>query len=211
MSDSTQHDPPAGFSRRRFLQGSGALAGAGLASAEGGAADATPARVRGRVAVSFELNGEQVTAEVETRTTLLSLLRHHLQPPLTGTKEVCDRGNCGACTVHLDGEPVYACLTLAVSVSGRKVTTIEGIGTPEALHPVQEAFCKHDASMCGFCTPGFVMSTVACLDKEPGASLDRVKEKLAGNICRCGTYPHIFAAVQEVTGKPTPEVHREER
>ena len=202
-----------GVSRRRFLQGSGGAlaAGVGTAAPAAGTASAADApRLRGEVEVRFELNGEARTGRVEPPPTLLSLLRHHLQPPLTGTKEVCDRGNCGACTVQIDGLPAYSCLTLAVDLAGRRVRTIEGVGTPESLHPVQRAFCEQDASMCGFCTPGFVVATVAALEREPRASLERVKERLSGNLCRCGTYPHIFAAVQEVTGQRTDEVYREE-
>lgn len=202
----------AGVSRRRFLKGSGTALAAGVASGEAGAqpnpSDAP--RLSGELEVTFELNGEARTARVEPRTTLLSLLRHHIEPPLTGTKEVCDRGNCGACTVQIDGAPAYSCLTLAVDLAGRAVRTIEGVGSPETLHPVQRAFCEQDAAMCGFCTPGFVVATVAALEQEPAASLERVKERLSGNLCRCGTYPHIFAAVQEVTGQRTDEVYREE-
>lgn len=134
--------------------------------------------------------------EVEPRTTLLSLLRHRIDPPLTGAKEVCDRGNCGACSVMIDDQPAYACLTLAVDLAGREVRTVEGLGTLEDLHPVQAAFCEHDASMCGFCTPGFVVSTVACLEQEPEADPSRIREQLSGNLCRCGTYPHVFAAAE---------------
>ena len=202
----------SGVSRRGFLQGSSGAFAAGVAQAgvpEGGTAADAP-RLRGEVELRFELNGEARTVRVEPRTTLLSLLRHHLEPPLTGTKEVCDRGNCGACTVQIDGRPAYSCLTLAVDLAGRSVRTIEGVGSPEALHPVQRAFCEQDAAMCGFCTPGFVVATVAALEQEPQASLERVKERLSGNLCRCGTYPHIFAAVQEVTGQRTDEVYREE-
>jgi len=202
----------AGVSRRRFLQGSGTALAAGVTTSEASssAAPAAAPRLSGEVEVTFQLNGEARTALVEPRTTLLSLLRHHLSPPLTGTKEVCDRGNCGACTVQIDGAPAYSCLTLAVDLAGRSVRTIEGVGSPESLHPVQRAFCEQDAAMCGFCTPGFVVATVAALEQEPQASLERVKERLSGNLCRCGTYPHIFAAVQEVTGQRTDEVFREE-
>ena len=104
---------------------------------------------------------------------------------------MCDRGNCGACTVLLDGRPAYSCLTLAVDCVGREVTTVEGLGSPEDLSPVQAAYCKHDAAMCGFCTPGFVVATTACLDKHPGADLERIRHELSG------TYPHVFSAALE--------------
>lgn len=195
----TQPDrDPTSLSRRSFLQGTSLAASSSLALAGAPSAPSRAPAVEGRVEVSFELNGREAKVVVEPRTTLLSALRHHLEPPLTGTKEVCDRGNCGACTVLLDGEPVYSCLTLAVLVAGRRVTTIEGLQTKGKLHPVQEAFCRHDASMCGFCTPGFVIATVACLGKHPRASEEQIAAGLSGNLCRCGTYPHIRAAVDEL-------------
>lgn len=195
---SAAQDSP-GPSRRTFLGGSSvALAGSGLASA--GLTRKTVAvpgpRLAGLLDLKLTINGEERSVEVEPRTTLLSLLRHRVEPPLTGAKEVCDRGNCGACTVMIDDEPAYACMILAVDLAGRQVRTVEGLGDPGNMHPVQEAFCKHDASMCGFCTPGFVVSTVACLEQEPQASPDRIRERLAGNLCRCGTYPHVFAAAE---------------
>jgi len=119
---------------------------------------------------------------------------------LTGTKLVCDRGQCGACTVILDGRPAYACLLLAVDCRGHKVRTVEGLGEPGALSPLQDAFWKHDASMCGFCTPGFVMAIQACLERNPKATLDDIKAGCAGNTCRCGTQPQVFAAALEAVG-----------
>jgi aerobic-type carbon monoxide dehydrogenase small subunit (CoxS/CutS family) len=147
--------------------------------------------------VAFELNGAATKVEVGTGVTLLALLRDRLD--LTGTKEVCDRGSCGACTVHLDGKPVNSCLLLAVDCAGRKVTTIEGLGTPEKLSPVQQAFCEEDALQCGFCTPGMVMSCTALLAKNPTPTLDDTKAALSGNICRCGTYANIFRAVDRAS------------
>ena len=143
----------------------------------------------------------QVT--IEPRVTLLEVLRDHLG--LTGAKLVCDRGACGACTVHLDGRPVTACMVLAVSARGHEITTIEGLGTPDRMHPVQRAFVDHDALQCGFCTPGMAMSVAAAIQRNPGLGLEEIKRAVAGNICRCGTYPHVFAAAlkaaAEIKGK----------
>jgi xanthine dehydrogenase YagT iron-sulfur-binding subunit len=130
---------------------------------------------------------------VGTGVTLLRLLRERLD--LTGAKEVCDRGSCGACTVHLDGKAVNSCLLLAVDCEGRDVTTVEGLAKGDALHPVQQAFCEEDALQCGFCTPGMVMSCAALLKANPKPTLDETKAALSGNICRCGTYFNIFRAV----------------
>ena len=138
---------------------------------------------------------------MEPRTTLLSALRHHCDPPLTGTKLVCDRGNCGACTVLLDGEPVVSCLVLAADAAGREIRTVEGLAAGDELTPLQEAFCEEDALMCGFCTPGFVMAITACLERNPAAGLEEVKAACAGNVCRCGTYPHIFNAAHAAVRK----------
>jgi len=135
--------------------------------------------------------------------TLLSVLREDLA--LTGTKLVCDRGECGACTVHLDGadgrpEPAYACLTLAAACEGRKVTTIEGMGTSDAPHPLQEAFVRHDALQCGFCTPGQIMAAAALLAHDPHPTEDVVVRWMSGNLCRCGAYPKIVRAVLDAAG-----------
>jgi xanthine dehydrogenase YagT iron-sulfur-binding subunit len=181
-----------GLSRRSLLKA--AAASGALSHGEVGASD--PRRLNGSVQIDLALNGARVPVTVEPRTTLLSVLRE--QVDLTGAKEVCGRGQCGACTVLIDGRPVYSCLTLAVDCPGREVTTVEGLGSPAALSPVQAAFCRRDAAMCGYCTPGLVVSTTACLDKYRGASLDTIKRELAGNLCRCGTYPHVFAAALEV-------------
>ncbi|MEO0661410.1 MAG: (2Fe-2S)-binding protein, partial [Planctomycetota bacterium] len=133
---------------------------------------------------------------VEPRTTLLSALRDRLEPALTGTKIVCDMGSCGACTVLVDGKPTYSCLTLAAQCRGKEITTVEGFGSPEELSDVQDAFCEKDGMMCGFCTPGFVVATHAALDRKPDATLDEIKYELSGNLCRCGTYPHVFEAAR---------------
>ena len=183
-------------SRRGFLRGAG-LATAGLAlsphlkAGEPGVAD--PFVGPDAVDVRLTVNGQQRQARIEARTTLAEVLREDLN--MTGTKVVCDRGACSCCTVMLAGEPVCSCLTLAVDVDGREVTTIEGIGTEDNLHPVQEAFTQHDASMCGFCTPGMVMSAVNLLKHNANPSLEDVKTATSGNLCRCGTYPKVFTAV----------------
>jgi aerobic-type carbon monoxide dehydrogenase small subunit (CoxS/CutS family) len=146
----------------------------------------------GRVPVTLRVNGTERKVDVEPRATLAETLRFELG--LTGTKVVCDRGSCSACTVFLDGEPVCSCMTLAVDVGGRAVTTIEGLAKGETLHPVQEAFIEHDALQCGFCTPGMVMSCAALLERKPNPTLDDVRDATRGNICRCGTYPKVFEA-----------------
>jgi xanthine dehydrogenase YagT iron-sulfur-binding subunit len=203
-------ETPLTLSRRSFLKGAGGvLAASGLLKGEpraaepGAAAAATdePETLSGLVDIELEINGQRRQLSVEPRTTLLSALRTRLEPPLTGAKEVCDRGNCGACTVLVDGQPVYSCLQLAVDMVGRSIRTVEGLGTPEAMSPVQEAFCEHDALMCGYCTPGFVVATTACLEERPDADLQEVREALSGNLCRCGTYPHIFEAALASRGR----------
>ncbi len=194
------------LTRRAFLKGAGGIAAGGAigAAANAGTKAAREPRVpvlSGRTAIELTINGARREVAVEPRTTLLSALRVHLDPPLTGAKEVCDRGACGACTVLLDGEPVYACMLLAANCVGREVRTVEGLGRPGALSPVQEAFWKRDALMCGFCTPGFVMSVTACLEKNPQAGEGEIRAGCSGNLCRCGTYPHVFAAAEEAGKK----------
>ncbi|MGN6466837.1 MAG: (2Fe-2S)-binding protein [Rhizobiaceae bacterium] len=149
-----------------------------------------------RTTLTLTINGRPGTLDVEPRVTLLDALRERLG--LAGTKKGCDQGQCGACTVHVDGERVLACLTLAVQVEGRAVTTIEGLSAKGgALHPVQAAFLEHDAFQCGYCTPGQIMSAVACIREGHAGSDDEVREYMSGNLCRCGAYPHIVAAVRE--------------
>jgi aerobic-type carbon monoxide dehydrogenase small subunit (CoxS/CutS family) len=182
-------------SRRTFLKTVGVGAAAtGLVGAVPGSAQA---EILGPDAVplTLRLNGVTRAVRVEPRVTLLRALRNHLG--LTGAKEVCERGACGGCTVLFDGEPICACLMLAVDAVGHEITTVEGLGTPEKLSPVQAAFVECDAMQCGFCTPGFVVASTALLNKHPNPSLEEVKAGLAGNLCRCGTYSRIFAAVQK--------------
>ena len=188
------HDP----GRRKFLKGVG-IAGAGAAIAdhlwvETEAEEATQATMSGTVKVTLDVNGDKRDAQVEPRTTLLNALRNHLEPAVTGPKLVCDVGTCGACTVLLEGKPVYSCLVLAVDAVNKKITTAEGLGTPENPNAVQAAFVENDALMCGFCTPGFVTTISAYLKKNPNPSLAEVREACKGNFCRCGTYPRVFEA-----------------
>ncbi len=197
---------PSPLSRRNFLKGAGGVATGGVIArgllAESGAEEG-PGEVEelaGEIEIALEINGEARKVKVEPRTTLLGALRDRLSPPLTGAKLVCDRGQCGACTVHVDGRPAYACMLLAADLRGRKIRTIEGLGSPAALAPLQASFWNHDASMCGFCTPGFVMAIQACLEKNPRAGLAEIREGCAGNACRCGTQPQIFAAALEAAG-----------
>ncbi len=149
-----------------------------------------------KVALKLEVNGVKHTLQVEPRTTLLDLLREQLH--LTGTKKGCDFGQCGACTVHSNGERINSCLTLALTEDGRKITTIEGIAKGDDLHPMQEAFIKHDGFQCGYCTPGQIMSGIACIREGHADTEDEIREYMSGNICRCGAYPTIVDAIMEV-------------
>jgi xanthine dehydrogenase YagT iron-sulfur-binding subunit len=148
-----------------------------------------------RMPLALEVNGISHNLSIEPRTTLLDLLREQLA--LTGSKKGCDHGQCGACTVHVDGKRVLSCLSLAVMLEGKKVTTIEGLGTPDKLHPMQEAFIKHDGFQCGYCTPGQIMSAVACIQEGHVHSDEEIREYMSGNICRCGAYPNIVKAIND--------------
>src|SRR5262249_22038412 len=144
---------------------------------------------------TLKINGKNRTLSVEPRVTLLDALRNRLD--LTGPKKVCDRGTCGACTVLVDGHPVYSCSMLAVEAEGRPITTVDGLGTPEKMTAVQKAFVKHDAQQCGFCTPGFVTAATAFVRKHPEASAEEICKGLGGNLCRCGTYAGMLLAMAE--------------
>lgn len=199
---------------RRDLLAAGAAGAAVVAvpAAEARAARAQPAPAT--MPVAFTVNGKRVSLDLDTRTTLLDALREHLH--LTGTKKGCDHGQCGACTVIVDGQRINSCLTLAVMHEGDRITTIEGLGTPDKLHPMQAAFVKHDGYQCGYCTPGQICSAVAVLDEikagipshvsenltsRPRATNDELRERMSGNICRCGAYSNILEAITEVAGE----------
>jgi xanthine dehydrogenase YagT iron-sulfur-binding subunit len=152
-----------------------------------------------KLPLQIEVNGKAYSVQVEPRVTLLDLLREQLH--LTGTKKGCDFGQCGACTVHVEGKRVLSCMSLAVMQNGKKITTIEGLSNGNALHPMQEAFIKHDGFQCGYCTPGQIMSAVACIREGHATSEGDIREYMSGNICRCGAYPNIVAAIKEVAQK----------
>jgi xanthine dehydrogenase YagT iron-sulfur-binding subunit len=151
------------------------------------------------VSLNTDVNGRAVSLPVEARTSLLDFLREHLG--LTGAKKGCDHGQCGACTVHVDDQRVVSCLTLAAQVEGRRVTTIEGLSDGSTLHPMQQAFIDHDALQCGYCTPGQIMAAVACVNEGNATSEDEIREYMSGNICRCGAYVGIVAAIKDATPK----------
>ena len=191
------------FSRRGFLKGAGVTAATTvLDTAQALARDAhenaigTQAAGPDAVPVKLRVNGHEHAVSVEPRDTVAQTLRDNLG--LTGTKVVCDRGSCSACTVWLDKTPSLACMTLAIDAAGREITTIEGLSHGSTMHPIQAAFVKHDAMQCGFCTPGMVMSCAALLERNPNPQLADVKHAISGNLCRCGTYPKIFAATLDV-------------
>jgi xanthine dehydrogenase YagT iron-sulfur-binding subunit len=211
MTDSTDINQ----TRRDLLIGgalSATAAALPLGCAQGAeSAAATPPPVTAKVAL--RVNGQRRELELDTRTTLLDMLREHLH--LTGTKKGCDQGQCGACTVIVDGRRINSCLSLAVMHEGAEVTTIEGLGTPAGLHPLQAAFVKHDGYQCGYCTPGQICSAVAALDEirrgvpshvstdlnaQPLLSPAELRERMSGNICRCGAYSNIIDAITEVAG-----------
>jgi xanthine dehydrogenase YagT iron-sulfur-binding subunit len=191
-----------GLSRRDFLKISGVTAAAPLVAKAGALVAATDdVSIQGpdKVPVTLNVNGKMLKAQLEPRVTLLDALRDQFE--LTGAKRVCDRGTCGACTVLLDGKAAYSCSVLAIDAQGRQITTVEGLGEPGRLHPVQQAFVDNDAQQCGFCTPGFVVATKAFLDQHPNPTPEQIRHGLGGNFCRCGTYAGIRAAVMQAAGK----------
>ncbi|RYE18825.1 MAG: (2Fe-2S)-binding protein [Sphingobacteriaceae bacterium] len=190
-----------GSSRRDFLKKTSvlsalALTPVSLVQAAEKEMDEKLAAVFEKVPLKLEINGVKQSLSVEPRVTLLDLLREQLD--LTGTKKGCDYGQCGACTVHVNGERVLSCLSLAVMHEGQKVTTIEGLSTGDQLHPMQEAFIKHDGFQCGYCTPGQIMSAVACIREGHADNEADIREYMSGNICRCGAYPNIVNAITAV-------------
>ena len=212
-----------GLSRRDLIAAGAASVAGGAIASNAGAQDAVnPTEAVGRPApkpvvakVRFTVNGTAQELELDTRTTLLDALREHLH--LTGTKKGCDHGQCGACTVMVGGVRINSCLTLAVMHEGDGVTTIEGLGTPEQMHPMQAAFVRHDGYQCGYCTPGQICSAVAVLEEiaagipshvtadlvaAPEATAEELRERMSGNICRCGAYSNIVDAITEIAGRP---------
>ena len=196
-------DEPANHdeNRRTFLKQSSLLTALALvpgpvvtAAAEG--FDERVAAAFEKIPLSLKVNGVKHKVAVEPRATLLDFLREQLH--LTGTKKGCDYGQCGACTVHVDGQRVNSCLSFAVMHDGQEITTIEGLAKGDELHPMQEAFVKHDGFQCGYCTPGQIMSAVACVREGHADTADEIREYMSGNICRCGAYTNIVAAIQEV-------------
>ncbi|MGQ2994856.1 aldehyde dehydrogenase iron-sulfur subunit PaoA [Variovorax sp.] len=208
--------PTTSITRRDALIATAATAAAvssHLPAAAAPAAASPPPTNMPPTRLSLQVNGQSHALELDTRTTLLDALREHLH--LTGTKKGCDHGQCGACTVLLDGRRINSCLTLAVMHEGAQVTTIEGLGTPQAMHPLQAAFVKHDGYQCGYCTPGQICSAVGVIDEvrrgvpshvsadltaRPLLSADELRERMSGNICRCGAYSNIVDAITEVAG-----------
>ncbi|MET0209190.1 MAG: (2Fe-2S)-binding protein [Burkholderiaceae bacterium] len=207
-----EKQPPSDFQlSRRSLLGSG-MGAVGALTAQVAAAPAQAATppgrpapaasvpmVDGRVPLTLTVNGRPRRFEADVRTTLLDALREHLG--VTGSKKGCDHGQCGACTVHVDGRRVLGCLTLAIAVQGKAITTIEGLADGDTLHPMQQAFLDHDAYQCGFCTPGQIMSAVALVREGRAGSDDAIREGMSGNLCRCAAYPNIVAAIRDARGR----------
>ncbi len=215
MADKKQSAPEkvekSTISRRNFLKGVGtgtvaaAVAPTVLIGAEN-AAEAQTGEAITSATIQFNINAKMYQVEVEPRTTLLTVLRDSSDTSgnrvdMTGAKLICDRGECGGCTVMVDNKPVYACMMLAIDAQGKQITTVEGLAEGDTLHPVQEAFIQHDALMCGFCTPGFIVSAASLLRENQKPTLEEIKMGLSGNTCRCGTYPFIFDAVETAARK----------
>jgi len=194
-----------GMSRRGFLKGAGitaagtVIASSGILKGNSQSLETNKMTGPGPVSISLNVNGKIRWLTMEPRTTLADALRDELQ--LTGTKVSCNRGACSACTVWIDGEPALSCMTLAIEVTNKKITTIEGIAKEGYLHPVQEAFIEHDASQCGFCTPGMIMTTAHLLNNNTNPTEEEIKESLSGNLCRCGTHPKIITATLDASKK----------
>jgi aerobic-type carbon monoxide dehydrogenase small subunit (CoxS/CutS family) len=207
------NDPKTGdgftVSRRSFLKSFGTTAAAAataqveVVAQELQKANSEKAYGPGTVPITLNVNGKALQLELEPRVTLLEALRNHSS--FTGAKEVCDRATCGACTVLLDGIPIYSCSKLAIEAQGHEITTVEGLAKDGKLSPVQQAFIDQDSLMCGYCTPGFIMSVTALLQSTPRPTADEVKHACAGNLCRCGTYPRIMQAAFKAAGLPVAE------
>jgi xanthine dehydrogenase YagT iron-sulfur-binding subunit len=192
-------DPAFHESRRNFLKTTTAIAALAVASpviVKAAENDEKIAALFEKIPLQIEINGMAHSLNIEPRVTLLDFLREQLH--LFGTKKGCDHGQCGACTVHVDGKRILSCLSLAVMNEGKKITTIEGIADGDKLHPMQEAFIKHDGFQCGYCTPGQIMSSIACIHEGHANSAEEIREFMSGNICRCGAFPNIVDAIMAV-------------
>jgi len=193
---------PDDGSRRSFMKQAGGILGLALAPPLVSHAERLTAYsnvIEGATDITLRVNGQARTVRIEPRVTLLDALRERLD--LTGTKKGCDHGQCGACTVHVNGQRTLSCLSLAVMQQGKEITTIEGLAKGNELHPMQAAFVKHDGFQCGYCTPGQIMSGVACVQEGHATTDAQAREWMSGNLCRCGAYPNILAAVREVASQ----------
>jgi xanthine dehydrogenase YagT iron-sulfur-binding subunit len=197
MTDNTDSPATSRFNRRSFIAGAAGTAVAPLvAKAAAPVTDTVPAQdLLLPVNVALRINGDSKSLKIDARTTLLDALREHIG--LTGAKKGCDHGQCGACTVLIEGRRVLSCLTLALAAQDQQITTIEGLAKGDELHPMQQAFVDQDAFQCGYCTPGQIMSAVACVKEGHANSDDDIREYMSGNICRCAAYPNIVAAVKQ--------------
>jgi len=193
------NDPALHESRRNFLKTTTAIAALAVASpviVKAAENDEKIAALFEKIPLQIEVNGMAHSLNIEPRVTLLDFLREQLH--LSGTKKGCDHGQCGACTVHVNGKRILSCLSLAVMNEGKKITTIEGLADGDKLHPMQEAFIKHDGFQCGYCTPGQIMSSIACIHEGHANSAEEIREFMSGNICRCGAFPNIVDAIMAV-------------
>lgn len=191
------HDPKTSLNRRALLAGTASGAALPFVGSQSEARQASEPDPRARLPATLSVNGQTYHLDLDSRTTLLDVLRDHIG--LTGTKKGCDHGQCGACTVHANGKTILSCLTFAWSAEGKDIRTIEGlVGAGDRLHPMQEAFIRHDAFQCGYCTPGQIMSAVACVDSGRAEDRASIREFMSGNLCRCAAYPNIVDAVADV-------------
>ncbi len=199
----SESEKDSAVSRRSFLKGSGIALSVPLIAGNTRLVKAAGQDVKvhgpNKVSITLDINGKKQAATIEPRVTLLDTLRNDLDT--TGAKRVCDRGTCGACTVMMDGKAVYSCSILAIEAQGKKITTVESLAQNGKLHPVQQAFVDNDGQQCGFCTPGFVMACTALLNKHPNPSPEELRAGLGGNLCRCGTYVGIRAAVAQASAQ----------
>jgi xanthine dehydrogenase YagT iron-sulfur-binding subunit len=201
MTDNIDSPSTSGFNRRKFIAGAAGAAVVPLAAkaAVPGTGAAPSQDLSSPVAVTLRVNGESRSLAIDARTTVLDALREHIG--LTGSKKGCDHGQCGACTVLIDGRRVVSCLTLAVAAEGQQILTIEGLAKGNELHPMQQAFVDQDAFQCGYCTPGQIMSALACVKEGHAKNDEEIREYMSGNICRCGAYDGIVAAIQDAAPK----------